>query len=327
MARGAPGLPRAETTTLSKRGLLAILSEVDRDAVARERVLKLETAFRAKIATHKHSLVAAASDFRKLKTSPFVLLVHASLKDYAHVHEIDRDILPAKRFSSMETSTGRMVEEVTLPAYGWTCVASKMHSSNSALDGRKAGSTSYSVATLKSGPRCLNDGMSQDLAGSIIEYVPAWAREAGVREIDFTYGVLYGTARQSNKKDWHILRNLRDEVPRLPRGKVSVSPDGRWDCSCSIGGIRVTATVRIGLAWWTHLGGPNCLIEVLVALIRACVIAAPDRTQRGTYVIGDLARIVDLNTVTPGYNVGLLQRDQLPWLFLMACHFCDVLAD
>lgn len=313
--------------TLSKRGLLAILSEVDRDTVARERVLKLETAFRTKIATHTRSLVSAESDFRKFNTSPFVLLIHASLKGYAHVHEIERDILPAKQFSSMETSAGRMVEEVTLPAYGWTCVASEMHSSNSALDGRKSGSTPYSVATLKSGPRCLNDEMSENFADAIIQHLPAWAREANAREIDFTYGVLYGTARQSNKKDWHILRNLRDKVPRLPRGKVSVSPDNRWDCSCSIGGIRVTATLRIGLAWWAHLGGPNCLIEVLAALIRACVIAAPDRTRGGEYVIGDLARIADLNTISPEYNVGILQRDQLPWLFLMACHFCDELVD
>jgi hypothetical protein len=39
-----------------------------------------------------------------------------------------------------------------------------------------------------------------------------------------------------------------------------------------------------------------------------------------------MKRITDMAVVPSNYNVSLLQRGQLPWLFLMACHFCDQLA-
>ena len=310
---------------LKKSELLATLLTIDREPAARERVLALETAFRRKISTHTESLLPAESDFRRFNTSPFVLLIHAFHKGYAHVHQIERDILPAKQFSSMETSAGRMVEEVALPIYGWECVASEMHTPNSALDGRKPGSIPFAVATLKSGPRCLNDEMSENFADAVISHASAWAKAAGARELDFTYGVLYGTAKQSNKKDWHILRNLRDKVPKTPHGRILRSPDGRWDCRCVTGGIQVNAAVRIGLDWWAHLGGPTCLVEVLASLIRACVIPATETRNRQPFVIGDLKQIVDMTSVPSTYNVSLLQRGQLPWLFLMACHFCDQL--
>lgn len=325
MARGATGIPKAGVTVLKKSDLLATLLAIDREPAARDRVLALETAFRRKISTHTESLLPAESDFRKFNTSPFVLLIHAFHKGYSHVHQIERDILPAKQFSSMETSAGRMVEEVALPVYGWECVPSEMHTPNSALDGRKPGSVPFAVATLKSGPRCLNDEMSENFADAVISHASAWAKSAGVRELDFTYGVLYGTAKQSNKKDWHILRNLRDKVPKTPKGRVLLSPDNRWDCRCVIGGTQVNAAVRIGSDWWAHLGGPTCLVEVLASLIRACVMPASETRNREAFVIGDLEQIVDMAVVPHTYNVSLLQRSQLSWLFLMACHFCDQL--
>ncbi len=181
------------------------------------------------------------------------------------------------------------------------------------------------MATLKSGPRCLNDEMSENFADAVISHAASWASTAGARELDFTYGVFYGTAKQSNKKDWHILRNLRDKVPHTPRGRVLLSPDNRWDCRCVIRGVRVNAAVRIGSDWWAHLGGPTCLVEVLSSLIRACVLPAAEARNRGAFVVGDLGQIVDMTVVSSDYNVSLLQRSQLSWLFLMACHFCDQL--
>ena len=93
----------------------------------------------------------------------------------------------------METSAGRMIESVMLPAYGWQVVPSGMHSANSALDGKKIEPDVLKLATLKSGPRCLNDEMSANFADDIVNNVEHWANEAQVKNIDFTYGVLYGT--------------------------------------------------------------------------------------------------------------------------------------
>ena len=66
-----------------------------------------------------------------------------------------------------------------------------------------------------------------------------WAQEAGVTEIDFTYCVLYGTKRISNKKDWHILRTIAE---RLKDGVLVIPPAGRWDCQFQKNGVTVTVT-------------------------------------------------------------------------------------
>lgn len=216
-----------------------------------------------------------------------------------------------------------MVEDVVLPVYGWQCVLSKMHTSNSALDGRKLGEHSYEVATLKSGPRCLNDEMSENFADAIIENAPSWASEADVKKLHFTYGVLYGTKKKSNKKDWHILRKLAEKCSSRKICKVIVDPTGKWHCKVEVNGILIDANVRIGIDWWTHLGGENCLCEVLVAMIRACVSPAKRNEDVESLTIRDLSSIISVSEIPESYNVGLLQKSQTPWLFLMARHFCD----
>jgi hypothetical protein len=323
MPKNHAGLPRATSTALSKQSLLGQLLVVDGTKENRNRVLALETAFRRKVDTHVASLPASDSVLEKFNTSPFVLLIHARQRNYTKVSDLERDILPAKQFSSMETSAGRMVEEVVLPAYGWECVASEMHTSNSALDGKKLQGATILLATLKSGPRCLNDEMSENFADAILNNYHAWAQASGVSKIDFTYGVLYGTKKLSNKKDWHILRNVKEKNPTA----ITTDPANRWDCAFSANGVQVDVTVRIGLDWWAHLGGEYCFVEVMTALIRACISPGIVDAHDFAYAISDMRNIVSTAVVRETYNVSLLQQCQLPWLFLMARHFCDVLND
>jgi hypothetical protein len=323
MPRNHEGLPRATRTTISKHALLGQLITVDETRENRERVLALETSFRRKVDAHVASLPASDAILEKFNTSPFVLLIHARQREYTKVSDLERDILPAKQFSSMETSAGRMVEEVVLPAYGWECVGSEMHTANSALDGKKRDGDKLFVATLKSGPRCLNDEMSENFADAILNNYQAWARDAGVSDVDFTYGVLYGTKKLSNKKDWHILRNLKEKRTSA----ITIDPADRWNCALSSNGIQVSVTVRIGLDWWNHLGGELCFVEVMAALIRACITPGVADGRNFAYAISDMNSIVSTSVVRESYNVSLLQQSQLPWLFLVARHFCDILDD
>ena len=87
-----------------------------------------------------------------------------------------------------------MIEQVVLPEYGWECVESEMHNQLRTRWEKHPGGVCR-LATLKSGPRCLNDEMSENFADAILENCQEWAREASVTEIDFTYGVLYGTKK------------------------------------------------------------------------------------------------------------------------------------
>lgn len=322
MARGHVDLPIAQPPLLlSKLAIYAALAAIDADADARARVLAMETGFRGRIAAHLLGLPTAEAKFQKFNTSPFVLMFYSKKKGYTRVSEIEDDIIPAKVFSSMETSAGRMVEEVVLPVYGWEVVPSQMHSVESLLDGRKSQATDFLGVTLKSGPRCLNDEMAQNIGRDVATNVSAWAANHGAQKVDFTYGVLYGTKRLSNKKDWHILRSIAEV---LPAGTVvSQSHRGNWCIGYKRDGLEVTATVRIGIDWWNYLGGDTAWIELCIALIRSCVAAAGPRTVVPQYAISDLEDILDTSGLPPQFNVAILQESQIEWLLFLARHFCD----
>jgi hypothetical protein len=320
-----PGLPHPTPRTLSKTSLLTALRALDTDEGGRARVLSLESSFRTWIDAGIAALPTENARFAKFSTSPYVLLIYSKRRGYSAIRQIEADILPAKVFSSMETSAGRMIEEVALPTYGWEVVPSGMHSPNSALDGRKIVPGVACVATLKSGPRCLNDEMAENFADAVLNHAATWAGEANVERVEFTYGVLYGTQKLSNKKDWHILRNIAEKVVPL-RGTVVVPPAGLWECTVQLNGIEIAATVRIGMDWWEYLGGhAGCALEIWVAMIRACIPPGDVDDPAHQYVIQDLGGIVSLAGVAPDYNVALLQRSQIPWLFFIARHFADTL--
>jgi hypothetical protein len=319
-------MPKPPVRTLSKSRLLDRLASIDDDLRAWERISALENDFRTRTRAGIDALPLGGGRFDEFKTSPYVLLIQSMKNGYASVLEIEADIVPAKAFSSMETSAGRMIEAVALPVYGWQCVASSMHSANSALDGKQAGDGVIRAATLKSGPRCLNDEMAENFADAILANVPAWASEAGVSHVEFTYGVLYGTSKQSNKKDWHILRNLEDKIAGCG-GRLLDSPAGKWECAIELAGVTASVSVRIGVDWWEYLGGPTCALELWVALIRACVTPDPNFSfgVEEQYSMSDLGEIVSTKNLDPDFNVRVLQKSQIPWLFFIARHFCDSL--
>lgn len=300
-----PDLPKqVPRTVITKTRLLQSLKQLDADDVSRARVLAMETDFRRRVLSHVESLPLANATFDKFKTNPFVLLFHALKKKYLHVREIEEDILPAKLFSSMETSAGKMVEKVVLPVYGWTDVPSAMHSENSVLDGMQKKPKVLRLATLKSGPACLNDEMSKDIASDIVAGCASWAATAGVSKIDFTYGVLYGTKRMSNKKDWHILRNIAEQ---LPRRAILVPPRERWNCVFTKSGVEVEVTVRIGTELWNHIAEDDmAFLEMSAALIRACVPPTDIQPEDFEFTIRDLNEIVSLDVVPQDYNVSIL---------------------
>jgi hypothetical protein len=321
---GHPDLPKnVPAVLLSKIDIFDGLKRIDGDAQARARVLAMENEFRDKIGTHIKGLPQASSKFAKFYTSPFVLLFYSKQKAYSRVAQIEQDLVPAKVFSSMETSAGNMVEKVVLPVYGWEVVHSAMHSHESLLDGRKVDQQGgkFVGVTLKSGPRTLNDDMAKNIGNELVERAPSWAVNHGVKEVDFTYGVLYGTKKQSNKKDWHILRNIEETRPR--QSSLTTSHKGAWSVAYTDGPLSVSATVRVGIEWWEFLGGKDTWIELCCALIRACITPDNGAQPAPNYTISDLPDILDMSMIDGSYNVSILQQSQLEWLLFLARHFSD----
>lgn len=318
-----PGMPKPDVLTMLKADLLRTLARVDADAESSARALAMETDFRKRITSHVESLPRNDAAFSRFNTSPFVVMFYALQKGLTRISEIESAILPAKVFSSMETSAGRMVEAVVLPRYGWEFAPSEMHSLDSAIDGQKRSGDTLCLATLKSGPRCLNDEMSENFADVILSNSAKWATRAKVQKIDFTYGVLYGTKKQSNKKDWHILQNI---AKKLPKG-LKEAPDNKWSCRFKTSGVDVTVTIRIGVELWNYIAGQDlAFMEICTALVRACVKPSEAETGKAHYTISDLEEIISIAAVPDLFNAKILQRSQLEWLFFLARHFCDGIA-
>ena len=319
-----PDLPKSVSSViLRKTEIFDNLKRIDSDTKARDRILAMESKFRSKIDTHIQGLPHASSKFAKFYTNPFVLMFYSRQKSYCRVQQIEQDLVPAKVFSSMETSAGNMVEKVVLPIYGWEEVHSAMHTHESLLDGRKVNQQSgkFVGATLKSGPRTLNDDMAKNIGNELVSRASSWAVRHGVQEIDFTYGVLYGTKKQSNKKDWHILRNINESRPNQSE---LISPHkAAWSIVYRDGPLTVSATVRVGIEWWEYLGGKDTWLELCCALIRSCVTPVTGAQVTATYTISDLPSILDMSEIDPGYNVSILQNSQLEWLLFLARHFSD----
>ena len=325
---GHPDLPRGiRPVVLRKREIFDRLQALDNNAASRDRVLSMEGKFRARGATLLKRLPVAASRFGDFNTNPFVLMFYSRQQNYSRVGEVERDLVRAKVFSSMETSAGNMIEKIVLPVYGWETVPSEMHSYGSVLDGRASspGPNTFVAATLKSGPRTLNDSMAMNIGSEVVKRAQSWAIENHAQNVDFTYGVLYGTKKQSNKKDWHILRNIDEGRP--PGSQVNESHRRNWSISYVDGPLSVTATVRVGLEWWEYLGGEDAWLELCCALIRSCVTPTSGIITGGNYTISDMEAILDMSGVGGNYNVSLLQSSQLEWLLFLARHFCDELKD
>ena len=308
MARGHPDLPVSPTVRLSKMGIFAGLQRVDSDPAARARVLEMEKRFRQRVDAY----VTAKARKGDPMTNPFVLMMHSRRMGYRHVAEVVRDIPAGAGFASMETEAGKMVERVTFEVFGWIIVESAMQTENTVLDAWKVDSGTLKCATLKSGPRCLNDAMSKDIGSDVAKNVIGWATANNARAVDFSYAVIYGTPLRSNKKDWHVLRNIAEALPA--GSEVLTSHKKAWAFGYSHNGVKITAAVRLGIDWWDYLGGPDTWIEVSAAFIRACIQPATDDLQVA-------------EPVPPDFNVAILQRSQLEWLVLAARHYCDTFVD
>lgn len=110
----------------------------------------------------------------------------------------------------------------------------------------------------------------------------------------------------------------------MPDGCIKVQPDNGWKCVFEKGRVKVTVTVRIGVELWNYIAGHNtAFTELCVSLIRACVTPTDGDPEDYAFRIADLPEIISLSSVPRDFNVAILQRSQLEWLFFIARHFCD----
>lgn len=317
-------MPKAQPIILSKRWVLGALRAVDRERDRRERVLALERSFRRWLEEAQFVLPDESIDLQRLAgtINPFVLLAHAKVESLTAVSDLESHLRLAKQFSSIETSIGKMLEEVTVPEYGWHRSTSGAQSEESIIDAELLEGDTLYATTIKSGPRTLNDDISKRLGNSIATDAPLWGHRRGVRQVEVTYATLYGTFKQSNKKDWRVLlaayELLRDLALQDRDTRILSEPKQRTRFAFERDGVRVCVRLRNGMKWWSFLGRSGLtFLEVGAALIRAAIPPNPStRHPRGE----SLRRMLD---IPENYNIALLQRNQLEWALLFSGLFAD----
>lgn len=167
--------------------------------------------------------------------------------------ELDQSLAAAKIFSSLETSAGRIVEDVIPQLYGWEQVDSPAHTAKSEIDSVRVVGDHLELAALKSGPSCINDSMVQQISSAIGKHSSSWLDEWKCHSMTYIVGMNYSTAKNSNKKDWRIVyeaqsklvnegwaisRSCYDEESRLAKASCELARDGQTIIVIALQGAR-----------------------------------------------------------------------------------------
>lgn len=334
MARGqfdysefAPTVRRSK-----RRDILPALVRLAGDQAAKGRIAKMSALIRRRF----DAIGVAEPALDAKTTNPFVLAAHALRHDLSYPTELDKGLAAAKEFSSLETAAGRVVEDIVPPEYGWTKSESESHSPMSEIDCAKMVGDTVKLVALKSGPSCVNDSMVNRIGTAISTHAPAWAKHWNARKLQFTVGMIYSTAKKSNKKDWAAIRlaeealagkgaRIVESCMRVSGSRVIALP--RFVAEHE--GLAIEVSTRQGVGLWNYIGEPvaDCYVEVGCALTQASVKTPSLTAPTDPIVTEGLAEAV---SVPQGFNLpngSPITPEQLPWLFLFARHFVDELTD
>lgn len=261
-------------------------------------------------------------------TNPFVLAAYAELFDIASLKQVDDIVAAAKVFSSLETAAGRVVEDVVPPFYGWAQVNSPGHTLLSEIDSARVIDGTAELVALKSGPMCINDSMVSQIANAVSNHWTAWADNYGVSNIRYIVGMNYSTARNSNKKDWHIVRLAQERL--IAQGVQITQSCSRPAARRPIADAFFTAvsgdrTLRVetmqGRGLWSHVAGaPDAFLQICWAMTKCLDPAAV--AAGGNYTTREMREIVDFAGRINAPNVTAAEKQ---WVVLFARHFVDVL--
>lgn len=263
-------------------------------------------------------------------TNPFVLAAYAELFDVNTLKQVDDIVAAAKVFSSIETAAGRVVEDIIPPFFGWEQVNSPGHTVLSEIDSARIVGDTVELVALKSGPMCINDSMVAQISSAVSTHWKAWGQHWGVGKVHYIVGMNYSTAKNSNKKDWHIVRLAQSGVEQAGDQITS---------SCILQGTRLPAAVPFfeaqsaqkqlrvetmqGRALWAHMGGDaEAFLHICWALVLCLDTTAVP--PNGSYTTEQMNEIVDFST---GLNGHAATEAQKQWFVLFARHFVDHLVE
>lgn len=316
----APSVP---LTQLDIQEFLLLTTSLDH-ASRFERVAQLETALEARM----RQINARTPAIDGKSTNPFVLAAYAQLFDVQHLKQVDDIVAAAKVFSSIETAAGRVVEDVIPPFYGWQQIDSPGHTVLSEIDSARVSNDVVELIALKSGPMCINDSMVSQIANAVSSHWTSWADEWNVDNVRYIVGMNYSTAKNSNKKDWHIVRLAQERLEQ--RGAIITSgcttpqqsrPLAHPFFEANYAGKSLRVETLQGRALWAHVAGiDDAYLEICWAMAKC--LDALEVPLQSTFTTGEMAEIV---TFADSIDVEGISKAEKQWLVFFARHFVDEL--
>ncbi|MCK2148743.1 hypothetical protein MYE70_06645 [Marinobacter alexandrii] len=322
----------SEKALASTAEMQSFLTKYDTDAPTRQRVEGLAQKF----ASRFDAINVNQPKIDGKSTNPFVLSAFARTQSISMVSELDQLIAAAKMFSSLETALGRVVEDVVPSSYGWSQVHSESHSLLSEIDSAKVQRSSSTVflAALKSGPSCINDSMVSQIANAIATHWEQWADNWKVNNVHYIVGMNYSTGKNSNKKDWHIVRLAAEKLSEKGlafsepcirqinvKGKLKLQAQNRFKASTDQKNI--TVEVLQGRNFWAAIGDGNSdtFFEVCAALALALSALNPSPLPDAPITVGLDKVISHANSLrSEKFETGAIQ-----WFTLFVRHFVDAI--
>lgn len=264
--------------------------------------------------------------------NPIVLGMVAFKNNFQSPVDLDEILKISKEFSSFETSSGRIVEDIFPIEYGFETVKTEAHDPFSEIDCKRIENGVAHLVALKSGPSCINDSMSKRIGNSIAENNCEWFEKYSVNEIVFTVAMNYGTAKLSNKKDWHTIRLAEESLTSAGYEiEVSCIKEGKIAHPYFIA-KQNDKTLRVqtlqGKALWDYITRNEIGFYVLVLALVMASIENPDVSEDKNVMTKNLVETIridsELDLLTEFNNI---DEEYVPWFFLMVRHFVDDLTN
>ena len=168
--------------------------------------------------------------------------------------------------------------------------------------------------------------MVSQISNAISRHWKEWADHWGVNRVRYIVGMNYSTAKNSNKKDWHIVR-LAEEQLAADGFEVTSScttPDPRRPlASAFFSGQDGDQSLRVetlqGRELWSHIADAQDAYLKICWAIAKCLNATPV-AEGSSFTTGQMHEILRFSQRldVPGVSDGEKQ-----WLVFLARHFVD----
>lgn len=257
-----------------------------------DRVDKISENWSAYLKPNVAKTIEDKEDIDDYRLNPYAITAIAGILDLDTAEEISEFIFGSKLYMSLETAFGKSVEDIVLPVYpiqsattGWEEHPEKVREMNS--DSRTEdlvwqdvdkycviGDTAY-ITTVKSGPRTLNEDITDSIKDDIANHSDTWLEgtqkhHSEVEGLNVTIGLTYGTDYSTNNKEMRILLKLVEE------GFTEIDRDKKPGVIQHPENDDITVESRVGIDFWSYIGNPenpddaqHVFLEVLLGMIEA----------------------------------------------------------